>query len=583
MKKCLTPTAFNFPPLLLICSLSLSGASISHAGDQVAEQDITDACCVFFGEPGLVGPGSISFVTKGDIDFSIGATTRIIPTYENNWDFGLSDVNGLDFNGQENFYVTHFTESGVNAGEYLRGQANLYLNALPKNHDWSFFMWLQADSTLDITSVDNNAGAGNQSSDFGIERLHVTGKIPGTNMRLHTGWALWDIDMGNAGGLVYLDDNPGVWLTGWNDEQTMDWSVGWFKLDENNSNEGATSFTVANGDENDHDRNLWAGFIDQKISNAGNVRYFYTFDDFNDVAVGESQRNYAGNTTSTIAAVDQGGADGSVHHIGATWTETFGAMSVMLQGVYETGDVENAGLEGVVVDTVTGETGKNSYDVDAYAFAGMLTLNTDMPMGITPRAGFQYTSGDDDAGDGELGGYTANLAGQRFTVFGGENTFMADGNRVLGTAIFGMLPEALGNGTPVFTGGIDNLAGFGYGRGDNPGLWMVNLGFTASPSKNTSFDSSVRVFGYNEDQVVSSMANGSTSRTEVDAGYAGTEWTNQLTYAMNSAVALKFQGSFLFPGQAIEDITEALGAGGAVNTKSDEIATRVAAELVWNF
>ena len=416
------------------------------------EKDITQECCVFFGEPGLVGPGSISFVTKGDTEFSFGSTTRIIPTYENDWDFGLSRTDGIDFfGGQNEIAVTHFTESGVVAGEYLRGQANVYFNALPKSRDWSFFLWLQADAALDINTVDQNAGAGNQESDFGIERLHLTGRIPGTNMRLHTGWALWDIDMGPGAGLVYLDDNPGVWLTGWDENNQWDWSLGWFKLRDNSKIDNAAIFSVPGGDRSNLDRNLIGGFFDHTIHDgAGRFRSFFTYDAANGVPVGSWQRNFAGQTTSTTASTSAG-SDADVWHVGGIYTADHGPFNLMLEGVYEFGDVEDAGLAGVVLPT--GGLGEDDYDVKAYALAGMLKMKTSAPMGFTPHIGFQYTSGDDDADDGDLSGYTANLAGQRFTAFGGENTFLNDTHMIFGTALFGFLPEGLGNGTPVFSGG----------------------------------------------------------------------------------------------------------------------------------
>lgn len=533
----------------------LVGAALAQTA-WAAEKDITQECCIW--GQGLVGPGSISFKTNGDTMFSLGANVRIIPTYEDNWDFGISDKNaGLAVG--DTFYASHFVEAGVVAKEYMRGQANIFLNALPQDRSWSAFIWLQQDSVLDVPNVDQNAGAGNQQSDFGIERLHLTSRLDDMNMRLHAGWDLWEVDMGPGGGLVYLEDNPGIWLTGWDNNGAYHWSAGWFKLKDNNFSNGS-SFAVS---DNIDDRNLFAGWLEQKVS-LGAIRYFYTYDQIRGVTVGEIPALFGGHGASAAAGTGTK-SDADVHHLGAYFNGKLGGWNAMLEGVYEFGSADTSLAQG-------------DFDVSAYGFAGMFSY----PMkSLTPRLGFTYTSGDDNASDDKLGGYTANLAGQRYTAFGGENTILNDTNMVLGTALFGLLPEGLGNGTPVFTGGIENFAGFGFGRGDNPGIWLVSLGMDSSLSPKLNYSTTVNVFGWNEDFVVASSA--AANRTTVKAGYAGTEWLNQLSQSLNKNTTIKYQLSALFPGEGIEDLTRAIGAGGAVNTASDDVALRAAVELVWNF
>ncbi|MFW6239950.1 MAG: hypothetical protein ACOC98_04970, partial [Thermodesulfobacteriota bacterium] len=61
--------------------------------------------------------------------------------------------------------------------------------------------------------------------------------------------------------------------------------------------------------------------------------------------------------------------------------------------------------------------------------------------------------------------------------------------------------------------------------------------------------------------------------------YVGTEWDNEITLALSKHMFVKGQFSFFFPGEAIEDVTRALSGG----TETDEVATRLAMELIWNF
>jgi hypothetical protein len=67
------------------------------------------------------------------------------------------------------------------------------------------------------------------------------------------------------------------------------------------------------------------------------------------------------------------------------------------------------------------------------------------------------------------------------------------------------------------------------------------------------------------------------NKTTVDSGYVGTEWDTELTLAFSQNTFVKGQVAFFFPGDGIEDATEALGA------KSDDIASRIAAEIIWKF
>ncbi len=77
--------------------------------------------------------------------------------------------------------------------------------------------------------------------------------------------------------------------------------------------------------------------------------------------------------------------------------------------------------------------------------------------------------------------------------------------------------------------------------------------------------------------MVTSFADGQAN-TKVESGYAGTEWDNEITLALSKSTFIKGQFSFFFPGDGVEDATAALSG-----TKNDEIASRVAAEFIWNF
>jgi len=62
--------------------LLFAGTSWAASGGSTVE-DITKEV--------IVGPGSVSVATKGDLLMSFGAQVRFVPTWESNWDFGMSD------------------------------------------------------------------------------------------------------------------------------------------------------------------------------------------------------------------------------------------------------------------------------------------------------------------------------------------------------------------------------------------------------------------------------------------------------------------------------------------------------------
>jgi hypothetical protein len=118
---------------------------------------------------------------------------------------------------------------------------------------------------------------------------------------------------------------------------------------------------------------------------------------------------------------------------------------------------------------------------------------------------------------------------------------------------------------------------------------MSSFGVTAKPKKFIIYRTNVNSFWWNEDFRVQNFAEPVTvtspgpppqtepNTTKIDSGYAGTEWDNELTFAFSEHTFVKGQFSFFFPGERIEDVTEARGA------KSDNVASRVAAEFIWKF
>ncbi len=631
----------KFVLLLMVASLVFAGAALaaekSGGSNGKLEKEIEDITKVTY-----VGPGSINVFKPGDIQMSFGATVRIIPVAENNFDFGLSD----ELSGPSNdLFQSHANESGWVNNNYIRAENKIYFNAMPNDGLWSFYAALEFDSVLDNHVVDDRGRIDNEgdASNYGLERLHCTVRMPfakSLNLRFHAGWDIYQLDVFDGGGLVYGDDNPGFWMTGKAGEKT-DFMFGFHKLKENDWQ--SKDMGVGNHDD---DRDLYTVVADHHFSKTSHIRFFYAFDRVYNIAATTMQGYMFGpkigaaldgkqndlstaayninpgfvtggkvvgedlatgkklveggqvNTGGMVAALDMGQAkinagnaaldniyfsnnhtkaETDSHYLGFFYQGDFGLLKPFVEAVYQFGTADNTGLDNYV-DYQTGQRFEDDYDIRAYALAADLAFNLKDYIGFKfePHIGVMYTSGDDDPTDDKLEGYCGVVNAQRFSGhWGGENTIIGDTNLVMGSVLYGYLPEFYGNGTPVATGGLENFAGTGNGRGDNPGMTMYSIGLDMAPKRFLFYKSNINIFNFNEDFRLPTMKGGVA---EIDSGYAGTEWDNEVILALSKNMFIKGQFSFLFPGEVIEDITEAYSG-----EECDDVASRIGMEFIWNF
>ncbi len=494
------------------------------------------------------------------------------------------------------FFRTHSNESGsVNDG-YFRNETKLYFNAIPKDRKWSFYAALEFDRPLDTATVDNRGGKTDTSSNFGLERLNASVEIIPEYLRLHAGWDVWGVDIIEAGSMVYGDDNPGFWIKGKYKDQIA-YSLAWLKLQDNDFQISAANHSGAN----DEDRDLLGGYVDYKFCPTSKVRFFYLYDRIREIpstdllgslAAQAGLADYAGiYGNNGVLKARATSPDTNAHNVGAYYVGTLGKFGLMAEGVYKFGKAESTGLKGVYngVNTIQ----YDDFDIQSYGFSGDISIELKDVVGwmsLKPHIGFMYTSGDNDSMDDKLSGYSGATNAQRFAeAFGGENTIIADTNFAYGSALYGYIPEFHGNGTPVFVGGLQNFAGNGNGRGDNPGMTMFSLGITARPKVFLIYRTNVNMFNWNEDVYVSNMVDTGAEAalaggkkkapTRIESGYVGTAWDNEVTVALSKHMFIKGQFSFFLPGEVMKNVTKALSGG----TETDEMATRVAAELIWNF
>jgi len=493
-----------------------------------------------FASIATAGPGKVEVQTVGDITIRMGAQVRIIPTAEIDRDFGLSDslnhaqevkaAKAMPYNFGTSTRV-HFNESGgAIKDSYIRGENRLFFN-FAHGTDWDVYMALESDTVLDRRAVDRTDFIrGHQSQQFGIERLLATFKVPGMNARIKAGWDAQGVDI-PFGGIVYGQDDPGIGIMG--NAGGVKYEVTYIKSDEDEAGYGlATTNPIGNPSSGkDEDRTFFYAKAGYKVG-ATYLEGFYMWDR-NRLGGGKIDNNFIG---------FQGKGD-------------YGMFKPTFEIAYS-----------------FGEDDRNDADISAFALFADLAIDlrsmVDMKK-FEAHIGGYYIEGDDDPGDGDYDGFMPAGALHRFTPsFGTEQSFSFDVNPVFAQPLYSMQPV-------------------GYGGFENPGLIMLGGGLKFATGR-WAYKGNVMAMWFDEsDPVEAHYRRLGVSDVEID-DFMGIEWNNELSYKVYKSVTLKSGISFLFPGSGAKDITRALAAYGKGITfkeakESDDIATRLALELLWFF
>src|SRR3972149_762690 len=231
-----------------------------------------------FSDFAFAGPGSVVIKTDGDITATFGGQVRVIPTYEQNWDFGIKDKTVF---GQTNplggVFRNHLNEAGVVCCGYIRSEDRLYFN-FAKGDLWDVYIALEFDDALSSRAVDRVRTTQGDYSAFGLERLNASIKLPWISSRLHAGWDIYGVDI-DAAMLVYGDDDPGFWLDG--GIGNFDWQFGYHKKDEANRRITSADRIAANNITNtgyDNDRDIYSARVNYTPFKDIKIGLLYTYD-----------------------------------------------------------------------------------------------------------------------------------------------------------------------------------------------------------------------------------------------------------------------------------------------------------------
>src|SRR3972149_10628958 len=154
-----------------------------------------------FSDIAFAGPGSVVIKPDGDITAPFGGQVRVIPTYEQNWDFGISKTDtafAKSANGR--VFLNHLNEAGVVCCGYIRSEDRLYFN-FAKGDIWDVYMALEFDDVATSRTVDRVVTVEGDFASFGVERLNASIKLPWIFSRFNAGWDVYtvDLDAGSPG------------------------------------------------------------------------------------------------------------------------------------------------------------------------------------------------------------------------------------------------------------------------------------------------------------------------------------------------------------------------------------------------
>ncbi len=368
----------------------------------------------------------------------------------------------------------------------------------------------------------------------------------GTPLRMRVGAAFWLLDQ--AG--VIADDDPGFQLfLNFGDLELRAWAM-----------LQTESLRIGLSNDNDDVYYAFGGTYNLKPYKFSlDVVYFrFRFR-------GASDREFAGQKIDTVLVMP-------------AFSGSFGPITGLLQPMFLLGNVDSAN------DRTPGS--RSSYDVKAWSIAGSVSINLGI---VRPFFGFLYGSGDDDAGDGDLEGFSplpqgeiSNMGGRVFRQLT-DSRFVGDRD-IATPALAGGLPGAqqflhtvaspysdrVGRETHPFTDST-------YG---NPGIILLPLGVEIFPVKGHT----ITLF-YIYRRVVDSEALELERAAEDDAPAGccsfdeeiGHELGFRYVWRLNRIFNIKATGNMVIPGDGAKDIAESTFTCGSTGTRQcdgDDLALR---------
>jgi len=451
-----------------------------------------------------MGEGTVS--AKKGVDLTLFGSNRFIPTY-------CSNMN--DFDSDKEDWVT-LDEGGWGAGFFVRNE--LRLGFAGKGENFGFRVILENDIHYSKNNVDRNTYGtwGNTSSDFGgefgVERSKFWYDFG--PVRLTTGWDVMFQDI-KTGGLVYGDDHPFIALSGKMGD-IGSWQAYMLLIEDSDDLNGTFS-----GKYRDSDWYTYKSKLNFKVAGL-TVSPFATFSD--------------------MRKGSQGIGNSQAYYLGCEVYGKIGPIMPSFEAVYVGGTINDAA-----------EGGTDDYDISSYALFASVKVAL-MPE-FQPYVGGYYVAGDDDNTDNDAEGFVGVTNIARYTpTFGMEGAYMYEHIFGLGSPLYALTPERLGDPNAQY-GGIG-----GSGTGNNPGLIHVGMGPTGKIC-DTSYKVQACYMWFAEEDGLG-LSDDEIGLT-IDA---------QAKYALSPNFSISYTISGLLPGDGVEELKG-----------EDDIAWITRAEFVWKW
>jgi hypothetical protein len=328
------------------------------------------------------------------------------------------------------------------------------------------------------------------------------------------------------GGLVYQDEDPGIWLIG--SQGPVSWNIGYHKRLERNTGKPLGNLiggfgTFQNGllKSTDVDTDILQARVGFNLAlpgvNLGLSPFFLAHIRHTPGAAGTNIFSCPTGTCAGVPAVD-GRLRGEIYYPGLVVTAKLGPLAFTAEGVGMFGEVRELGPNFQAI------YGKSQLDVESFAAYGELSLDlTAQGLGITPFLAVDWRRGDDKPLDDTLEGYVPisdlsaalrkdGFKGQSISSLGppilgagGEDGwgFNTTG-RGIGPTI-GTILEGFGNDTTFFNSR--------WGKGDNPGLLKATAGFLGKITQQVDMKAAVSYFRFdNVESIKEEACRNRTSR-----------------------------------------------------------------------
>jgi hypothetical protein len=397
---------------------------------------------------------SVRVPTKSGIEARFGMVELFTVNWAKNYDFydDASDPKwiGDPEGGVRDNYMSHmvyFPVDFVKKGQWRAHMLFSYkMSDFDQGADWNH-------TTFDGGDYDR----------WRVERAYFEFKLnflDGVNSWIGVGHDIYTIDR-ETGALVYFDDDPGIGLYG--NYEKFSWRLQFLRKSEQ---------TDSQAFETDSNRDVYFLKLKYDFGPYAKPFVFAALDHNGAMLLKYDVVDNEHDPTSVITNnIDKDFNKGNwnVYYLGFGMTGKVGPVMYQMEGVYQGG---NADLRGDGMLMTDGDY-EDSFDYDAWA--GLINFQIDLAQWIPALNKFVvglggiYLSGDDDADDDDLEGFTGITGGTRFFKPWSMGTLPVHGvnqQPVVGNFIYSWAP-ATSWGYGPYAGGV---LGRGNDYGANPGL-----------------------------------------------------------------------------------------------------------------